>query len=506
MKNDDFEEKRADGGGYQDYGPLGGSPKEEPADPDKESVDTDAPETDEDDVSMYYPDGDGEHMDEDDGAADPFRADREKKKEKIRKKNARLTGSQIALIAVIFVLYTAVIVTASWILFYKPHQTGNDGELPFDTTPIAGNEGMSAPPIHRAEEGSGTAGPGDEADPVSGPDAEKDPEEGKEEPVQTATSEWKAIDGIYNVLVVGMDKQANLADVTMLVNINTVDSSITVMQIPRDTLITTGVATDKINAQYASLVGSWYHQGYDNCYMRALSDYARILEQSLCVKIHYTVLVDLEGFPAIVNSVGPIRVFVPGPMFYEDPAQGLSIAIGEGWQELDGYAAEGFVRFRSDYVQGDLGRVNAQKIFMTALYQKVVSLLKNMDIGRINDLAQVVKANVTTDMSISDLVFFARSFLNIGMENVTMMTIPGNMEEWNVHYVINRAATLQIINKHFNIYEKAIDDNIFDRYWTFCYNYDRYLNVYYAPVTSAYTSEYTADEVAEDSIAIPFIH
>ena len=502
MKNDDFEEKNTENGDFQDYGPLPG------ADPEDKKPD-DVPEDDEDDVSMYYPDGDSEHMDEDDGVSDPFRKKQDKKKEKIRKKNGRLTGGQIALIAVVFVLYTAIIVTASWILFYKPSQAKTGGEVPFDTTPVTGNEGTGAPPIHRADESGTSADPagGEEQEAQPGTEGEKKPEdEEKEEPVQTATSEWKAIEGIYNILVVGMDKQANLADVTMLVNINTVEGSITVMQIPRDTLITTGVSTDKINAQYASLVGSWYHQGYDNCYMRALSDYARILEQSLCVKIHYTVLVDLEGFPAIVNSVGPIRVFVPGPMFYDDPAQGLSIAIGEGWQELDGYAAEGFVRFRSDYVQGDLGRVNAQKIFMTALYQKVVSLLKNMDIGRITELAQVVAANVTTDMSVSDMVFFARSFLNIGMSKVTMMTIPGNMEAWNVHYVINRAATLQVINKHFNIYEKAIDDNIFDRYWTFCYNYPNYLDVYYAPVTSAYTSEYTADEVAEDSIAIPFVH
>ena len=502
MKNDDFEEKTTESGDFQDYGPLtGADPKDKEAD--------DEPEVDEDDVSMYYPDGDGEHMEEDDGAADPFREKQEKKKEKIRKKNGRLTGGQIALIAVVFVLYTAVIVAASWILFYRPSQAKTGGnDVPFDINPVAAADGTNAPPVHKAGESGDKEAPGAETDgqgeEVPPPVDEGEAAEGTE--VQTATSEWKAIEGIYNVLVVGMDKQANLADVTMLVNINTVENSITVMQIPRDTLITTGVATDKINAQYASLVGSWYHQGYDNCYMRALSDYARIQEQSLCVKIHFTVLVDLEGFPAIVNSVGPIRVFVPGPMFYEDPAQGLSIAIGEGWQDLDGYAAEGFVRFRSDYVQGDLGRVNAQKIFMTALYQKVVSLLKNMDIGRINDLAQVVKANVTTDMSISDLVFFARSFLNIGTSNVTMMTIPGNMEAWNVHYVINRAATLQVINDHFNIYEKAIDDNIFDRYWTFCYNYENYLKVYYAPVTSAYTSEYTADEVAEDSIAIPFIH
>ena len=499
MKNDDFEEKRENDTDYTDFGPL------ENADPvDEDGAENAEPETDDEDISMYYPDGDGEHMEEDDESVDPFRSETQKKKEKIRKKNGRLTGSQIALIVVVFVLYTVVIVTASWILFYKPSHGGKNGEeLPFDINPVSTTDVNSAPPVHRSDEKQNgeTPDPGEET-----PGTEDDRNDGEGKTAPTSDGGYKVIDGIYNILVVGMDKQANLADITMLVNVNTVDNSVTIMQIPRDTLITTGVATDKINAQYATLVGSWYHQGYDNAYQRALSDYARILEQSLCVKIHFTVLVDLEGFPAIVNSVGPIRVFVPGPMYYDDPAQNLHIAIGEGWQELDGYAAEGFVRFRSDYVQGDLGRVNAQKIFMTAMYQKVVSLLKNMEIGKITELAQVVAANVTTDMSVSDMVYFARSIMNIGMDNVTMMTIPGNMEAWNIHYVINRAATLQIINDHFNIYEKKIEDNIFDRYWTFCYNYPNYTDVYYAPASTAYTSEYTADEVAEDSIAIPFLH
>jgi hypothetical protein len=75
MKNDDFEEKSTENEDFQDYGPLGGTDPEE-----KEPAD--APETDEDDVSMYYPDGDGEHMEEDDGASDPFRKKREKKKER----------------------------------------------------------------------------------------------------------------------------------------------------------------------------------------------------------------------------------------------------------------------------------------------------------------------------------------------------------------------------------------------------------------------------------------
>ena len=499
MKNEEMEEKRP-------TDPVDEKEKEDFRDPSETGY-----EDADDDISLYYPDGDAEHMAADDGEEDGEEKDRSRKKNKARKKNTRLTKSQIALIAVVFILYTAVIVTASWILFYKPPQAKVDDPLPFDAEPIRTDDPNAGPPLHY-NEGTGenvTDDPTKDVPPFENPPEDPGKEAETEAPKITpaVTSKWNAKENDYNILVVGMDKQAKLADITMIVNVNAGEGKMSVMQIPRDTLITTGVNTDKINAQYASLVNIYSHQGYSDPYMTALSDYARILERSLCIKIHYTVLVDLDGFPKIVDSVGPIAVFVPDRMKYEDPEQDLYIDIPAGWNELDGKNAEGFVRFRSGYVQADLGRVNAQKIFLTALYQKVVTLLKNMDVSKITDLAQVVLANVTTDMTVSDLIYFSRAFMNIGMSNVTMLTVPGDManESWNAHYVVNRAATLQIINDYFNIYDRMIEDSFFDKNWTFCYNYPIYTDIYYAPANYAYTSEYTADEIAEDSIAIPFM-
>ena len=59
---------------------------------------------DEEDISAYYPDGDAENMEKDD-LQEEFYSKNQKKKNKIKKKNARLTKSQVALIAVIFIQY-----------------------------------------------------------------------------------------------------------------------------------------------------------------------------------------------------------------------------------------------------------------------------------------------------------------------------------------------------------------------------------------------------------------
>ncbi|MBR4184805.1 MAG: LCP family protein [Clostridia bacterium] len=494
MNNDEREEKKV---------PTEPEYDESPA---KDSLD----EEENDDVSIYYPDGDAEHMAEDDEEDTPVVTERDRQRARVKKKNSRLTKSQIILIAVIFILYTAVIVTAAWIIFYKPAQP-KDNEIPFDITPVENADPAQAGT--NADPASVSAEPGEEA---SGDPVFLETDSIEDQPTGNATtppksqsgakaSEWQVIEGKYNILIVGMDKQANLADVTMIVSVSTYDNSITVMQIPRDTMITTGVATNKINAQYSSYVSNAYHSGDRNSYRTALDNYARLLEKSLCIKIHNAVMVTVEGLVDIVNACGGVDVYVPGRMLYEDPFQDLVIDIAPGWQHLDGYSAMGFVRFRSDYVQADLGRLNAQKIFITALYKKVVELVKSFDVPTLAAVAGRIHDDVYTDMSISDIQFYARCFLNIGMDRVTMMNIPGGMEAGNWYYVINRAGTLAMINQYFNIYSKEIDNSIFDRNLTFCFNqYQSYCDVYYAPAAYYYNNVFDAASVDENSIYIPF--
>ena len=494
MNNDEREEKKV---------PTEPEYDESPA---KDSLD----EEENDDVSIYYPDGDAEHMAEDDEEDTPVVTERDRQRARVKKKNSRLTKSQIILIAVIFILYTVVIVTAAWIIFYKPAQP-KDNEIPFDITPVENADPAQAGT--NADPASVSAEPGEEAsgDPVflETDSIEDQPKGNATTPPKSQSgakaSEWQVIEGKYNILIVGMDKQANLADVTMIVSVSTYDNSITVMQIPRDTMITTGVATNKINAQYSSFVSNAYHSGDRNSYRTALDNYARLLEKSLCIKIHNAVMVSVDGLVDIVDACGGVDVYVPGRMYYEDPFQDLVIDIPAGWQHLDGYAAMGFVRFRSDYVQADLGRLNAQKIFISALYKKVVALVKSFDVATLAAVAGRIHDDVWTDMSVSDIQFYVRCFLNIGMDRVKMFNIPGGMEAGNWYYVINRAGTLAMINQYFNIYTKQIDNSIFDRNLTFCFSqYQQYCDVYYAPATYYYNDVFDAESVDEYSIAIPF--
>lgn len=433
---------------------------------------------DEEDVSMYYPDGDAANMERDDHD-DAFINQNIKKKNKIKKKNARLTKSQITLIAVIFVVYTIVIFAAAWLIFYKPAQPGPE-EIPFDTNPVETADPLK-PPLD-----------------ANDPDAEAfSSEEGT-----LQKDAYTAREGVYNMLVIGHDDTALLADVVMIVNLDTNTGAISVMQIPRDTLLTIGLTTNKNNEAFSHYYMEAKREGLDNLRQEAADRYADVLESSLCIKIHHTVIMDLYGFRSIVDAIGGVDVYVPEAMYYSDPEQNLYINIGEGYQHLDGYNAEGFIRFRDDYMQADLGRVNAQKIFLTAMFNQVKAIVKSADVAAISSLASAISQSVTTDLSLSDIIYYAKFLLDVNLEQINMMTLPGDVA--GAYYVINRSATLDIINQYFNIYNKEITDSIFDRNHTFCFTDLQYIcDVYFSDMSTGYGKVYNGENIDGESIYIP---
>ncbi len=433
------------------------------------------PDTNENDVSQYYPSDETYYDDED----DVFYSYENEPKKESRFKITKFTSSQLILLAVIFVVYTALLLTASWLIFYRPAQPT---VIPFETEATDPNP-ETAPPL-------------DNRDPVTAEtDKPKD---------SSGEDAYVAKEGVYNILVVGRDSAATLADVTMIVNLNTADGTISIMQIPRDTLANIGTITNKVNEAYSRCVSNAYRAGESNTHLTALGEYISLFEKNLCIEIHHGVVVNLAAFIEIVDLFGGVDVYVPQGMYYEDPEQDLYISIGAGMQHLDGYNAMGFVRFRSDFVQADLGRVNCQKIFMTAFLQKVKNSVSITNLGLISDVANTIFENVVTDMTVSDIIFYGKALLGIDLANVTMLTVPGNLDMWSGYYVLNKAATLEAINTYFNIYSKEITESIFDKNHIFCDDTRASIsNIYYGSAEEVLDGVYNAEDIDNESIYIP---
>ena len=332
-------------------------------------------------------------------------------------------------------------------------------------------------------------------------DKDEDPDVDDDQ-VSAPSSETK-----YNFLVLGHDRAANLADVILLVSFDTDDGSLTLMQIPRDTFVDYGGSHYKINSMYASAYNDTDKEKSENRDLEAARAFATKLEETLCVKIHYATVMDLDGFGAIVDAIGGVDMYVPYDMVYRDPEQGLNINLKEGQQILDGKKAEQFIRYRSGYVQGDIGRGDAQKLFMAAFIQ---SLKNNLSVGTVSEIVDAVYEHVDTELSVSDMIYFGKEVLGLELSNVNMMTLPGEPKTSGnsgaSYYVMCREATINAIDEYYNIYDFPVTDDIFDRDQDFCNTTDPEMKeAYFTAAQDCISNKYNGQNITEGSIDIDLL-
>lgn len=322
-------------------------------------------------------------------------------------------------------------------------------------------------------------------------------------PVKPETPVFTRDTDSVNFFVVGRDKDSWNTDVMMIVNFNMREGSLSIMQIPRDTYVRSEKHTGRLNAALAMIRNDIRAANpkmtSSDLLCTSLSEVVELLEKTLCIQIDGYAHVDLAGFRGIVNAIGGVYMDVPYAMDYEDPYQNLKIHLEPGWQLLDGTKAEMFVRFRSGYVQADIGRIDAQKIFMTALFKQ---LKNNLSVSKVPALAEQVIKYVTTDVPLADIIIYAKELLGVDMGNISMMTLHGTARQtksgaW--YYVMNRAWMLGAVNTYFNVYNTEITDALFDPTRAFTdESYAPFSKIYYAAADDAAVQVKPDVETGED--------
>jgi len=88
---------------------------------------------------------------------------------------------------------------------------------------------------------------------------------------------------------------------------------------------------------------------------------------------------------------------------------------------LDGHDALGYVRFRSDG-KGDIPRIERQHQFLKVLAGQI---MQPAAILKLPKIMGELHRNVTTDMSVQDLLVLIGEFKNINSQNIRFFNIPG---------------------------------------------------------------------------------
>ena len=238
---------------------------------------------------------------------------------------------------------------------------------------------------------------------------DNDAEQSNEEPVENTSLLTEKSQDVIRVLAAGRDRASGLYDVIMLVSFDRADKTVSVLQIPRDTYFEyTDKAYKKINGAVSSLGG--------------VREFCNLLGSALGLKIDAYISFDLDTLARVVDAIGGVEIELPEAMRYSDPYQNLYINLPAGKQVLDGKTAEKFVRFRSGYLRGDIGRLDAQKLFMAAFFKKCRYSLTLSDV---EGLISVMLPNVKTDLGFFQLLSLASDAMSIDGSSLCFVTAPG---------------------------------------------------------------------------------
>ena len=178
-------------------------------------------------------------------------------------------------------------------------------------------------------------------------------------------------------------------------------------------------------------------------------------------------------------------------MHYSDPAQGLYIHLEAGRAHLDGEKAQQFVRFRSGYADGDLGRIDAQKLFMAAFFAK---LSDGMTPALAVKLAQVCDG-VETDLSIGDLLALGARALDIDEEDISLLTLPGGVavakQSGAWYFSVSAVACERVMREYFGASGSFDTEKLFlnGRYKSFSDIYSSDAQISVVPIDTLVSSE-----------------
>lgn len=224
---------------------------------------------------------------------------------------------------------------------------------------------------------------------------------------------------VINVLLIGSDASAeepgrsNITDkgntdAMILVSIDKVNKTVKLISFMRDsyTYMDGFDRYAKLNAACANGGPAYLVETIENDYKIEINGYA---------------LVDFDSFRQVIDVLGGVNVDVP--QYVANYLSGSKGTFPSGDNVLlNGDQALRFSRIRKSDANGDVSRVQRQRQVISALINKC----KGASLSQINDVADVILANVRTNIGKKEILSYATQAVTDGWANyaLTEITMP----------------------------------------------------------------------------------
>lgn len=245
-----------------------------------------------------------------------------------------------------------------------------------------------------------------------------------------------AIEGGFNILIVGTDTRAGQAgiggdeteetgalnDVNILLHVSQDQTNATVVSFPRDLVVGIPECPDEEgDTKYYStepLNVALYYGGLQCVVMT--------IENLTGLPIQFAGMIEFYGVINMSDAIGGVDVCTTGPI--NDEYTGLVIPAA-GTYSLKGIDALAFLRSRHGVGDGsDLTRISSQQVFLSSMVRKIKSEDTLGDPSKVFALANAAVQNLKLSPGLADvytLASIALAVKDIPMERITFVQYPG---------------------------------------------------------------------------------
>lgn len=233
------------------------------------------------------------------------------------------------------------------------------------------------------------------------------------------TGNIKKVNGVVNILLAAQEQTdgslRGRTDVLMIATINTIQKSIKLTSIMRDTYVQIpGYKDNRINSAYRT---------------GDIPLLEKTIETNFNIDLDGYILVDFDSFEKVIDELGGVEItLTKEEAAYLNRTNYISDKsnrhVKEGKQILNGNQAVGYCRVRkvrsASNDTSDFGRITRHKAVLTALFDKYKSQSVTDILGMADDILELV----TTDITPTQIMSYTSTVLSMGVSKIETFSVP----------------------------------------------------------------------------------
>ncbi|MGW2516493.1 LCP family protein [Streptomyces sp. NPDC001617] len=217
------------------------------------------------------------------------------------------------------------------------------------------------------------------------------------------------------------------ADVQMLLHVSADRTNMSVVSMPRDTLVDIPTCTDPDTkktyaATTSTMTNASLERGGPGC---TVATWEKLTD----IHIDHFVMVDFAGVVSMADAIGGVPVCVDADIYsHTSSGHGSGLKLKKGTTSVKGKQALQWLRTRYGFEDGsDIARTKAQHMYMNSMVRQLRENATLSNPGKLRALAETATEALTVDKglgTVTKLYALSKELRKVPTQRITMTTMP----------------------------------------------------------------------------------